>query len=249
MAQIQGQGQKQNVKVVINLADTKKKRKPRRKRIRQPPKGKSSFQQVLRDNQAPQVIVRRIYDQSPYLDELNKSRTAQQGIMTPPVSAPVIQTIPLTSQANRKNRLGGGSRSGGENTEAVVVRAGERQDIPTNPNTSILTGTPEPPPVELPSVRRRKERSDKGKKRDKTAPLRPAFENALQRGGGYDSESGGDESDAGGRSFLFRRGRESLVARGGSMSEDEREQARSGRLRRMASLNQYASGTNTGGQV
>jgi len=243
---VQVQGQKQNVKVVINLAEQKKKKK-RRKRIRKaPPQGKSSFQDILQANQAPQVIVRRIYDQSPYLDELNRTRTAQQGIMTPPVSAPVIQNIPLTSQANRRSslaeRLGGGTRAGGENTEAVQVRAGERQEIPTNPNTSTILGTPEQPPLDLPAVRRRKERSDKGKKRDKKGALTEAFENAFQA----QREESGYES---GRGFsVYRRGREALVAVG-TMSDMEREVVRRNNLRRMESLNQLASGTNTAGQV
>jgi len=260
---VQVQGQKQNVKVVINLADQKKKKK-RRKRIRKaPPQGKSSFQDILQANQAPQVIVRRIYDQSPYLDELNRARTAP---------APVIQNIPLTSQADRRtsiaDRLSGvlSAKRGAimnsrgiqdVNTQAVAVRTGERMSMPTTPETSQLQGAPEPPPIDEPVVKRRGRpvgstnkapRSDKGKKRDKNAPLLPAFENAFQalKEAGNDS---GYETEGGFRGFTVYKSGRQVRGVGGAMSDVEREQMRAGVLRKHAPLDMLTAGTNTAGQV
>lgn len=163
----QKQEQKQNVKVVINLAEPKKKRKPRRRRIREPPQGKSSFQQILRDNQAPQVIIRRIYDQSPYLDELQRLRS-QQPLVSLPSEGVRQPSIPLVSQAEQRLKLAGAVLRRWESEDATIGRpamVGERMSMPTQPRTSELQGTPEPPPVEATAVKPRKERSDKGKKR------------------------------------------------------------------------------------
>lgn len=163
----QTQEQKQNVKVVINLAETKKRKKRRRRRIREPPQGKSSFQQILRDNQAPQVIVRRIYDQSPYLDELQRLRSQQPQISLPADAIP-RPSVPLTSQANQKgsivDRVDRFISRYENNTEAVVVRAGERMSMPTDPNTSRLQGTPEQPPVETPAKKPRKLNPEKDRR-------------------------------------------------------------------------------------
>ena len=156
----QKQEQKQNVKVVINLAEPKKKRKPRRRRIREPPQGKSSFQQILRDNQAPQVIVRRIYDQSPYLDELQRLRSQQQGVVALPADGVKQPEIPLVSQAEQRLKLAGAVLRRWESEDAQVggrpARVGERMSMPTDPDTSALQGTPEPPPVETPAKKPRK---------------------------------------------------------------------------------------------
>jgi len=270
--QIQAQGQAQNVRVTINLAEKKKKRKPRRKRIREPPTGKSSFQQIMRDNQAPQVVVRRIYDQSPYLDELNRVRTAQQATLNMPISAPVIGNIPLASQAERRgsitakldainkakrdNMLRGIQQ---ENTEAVVVNAGERQEIPTNPNTSTLTGTPEPPTSNTIGTqtdpKQRKKRSDAGKKRDlfgALTPLSPASGNAvneLQRNRSYDA---GSDSESGRRSgYSMRAGGGSAIrssrASGSGMSDSERQAVSDATTRRQAQQEFAFTGTSTRG--
>ena len=245
----QTQEQKQNVKVVINLAETKKRKKRRRRRIRDPPQGKSSFQQILRDNQAPQVIVRRIYDQSPYLDELQRLRSQQPQVSLPADGVKQPST-PLTSQAGQRSslstRLGGGTRAGGENTQAVVVRAGERMSVPTTPFTSTLQGGGDPPPND-PPARQRKVRSDKGKKRDKSAPLRSAFDNAFQAMKDTANESGYEtEGGSGYRGFsVYKSGREVSQGGGGlKMSEGEREQ-----MRQRSRLNQLAMGTNTEGQI
>ena len=243
----QTQEQKQNVKVVINLAETKKRKKRRRRRIREPPQGKSSFQQILRDNQAPQVIIRRIYDQSPYLDELQRLRS-QQPLVAVPADGVRKPSVPIVSQSEQRGsltaRLGGGTPAGGENTQAVMVRAGERMSMPTDPNTSRLQGGGDPPPVDTPAVRRRKQRSDKGKKRDKTAPLNSAFDNAFQAQREAMSDAG-YETD-GSRGFsVYKSGRQIRPALGGGrMSESEREQ-----MRQRSRLNQLAMGTNTEGQV
>jgi len=246
----QTQEQKQNVKVVINLAETKKRKKRRRRRIREPPQGKSSFQQILRDNQAPQVVIRRIYDQSPYLDELQRLRS-QQPLLSVPADGVRRPSVPIVSQAEQKSsltaRLGGGTRAGGENTQAVMVRAGERMSMPTTPFTSTLQGTPEPPAVETPAVRQRKVRSDKGKKRDKSAPLRSAFDNAFQAMKDTANESGYEtEGGSGYRGFsVYKSGREVSQGGGGlKMSEGEREQ-----MRQRSRLNQLAMGTNAEGQI
>jgi hypothetical protein len=164
----QTQEQKQNVKVVINLAETKKKkRKPRRRRIREPPQGKSSFQQILRDNQAPQVIVRRIYDQSPYLDELQRLRN-QQPLVAVPADGVKQPSIPIASQANQRGsiveRVDRFISRFEDNTQAVAVRAGERMSMPTDPNTSALQGTPEPPAVETPAKKPRKLNPEKDRR-------------------------------------------------------------------------------------
>ena len=158
----QKQEQKQNVKVVVNLGDTIKKKKRRRRRIREPPQGKSSFQQILRDNQAPQVIVRRIYDQSPYLDELQRLRS-----QTPMVSLPADGVkqpdIPLTSQAQQRRQIVEATLRRMESEEVGrPALVGERMSMPTDPRTSALQGTPEPPPVETPATKPRKKRSDAG---------------------------------------------------------------------------------------
>jgi hypothetical protein len=245
----QTQEQKQNVKVVINLAETKKRKKRRRRRIREPPQGKSSFQQILRDNQAPQVIVRRIYDQSPYLDELQRLRSQQPEVAVPAdgVRRP---SVPLTSQANQKGsltaRLGGGTSAGGENTQAVMVRAGERMSVLTDHHTSPLQGGGDPPPVDLPAVKRRKERSDKGKKRDKGGALNTRFENAFQAQREAMSDAGYETEGSRGFGYsVYKGGRQiQLGGGGGGMSESEREQ-----MRQRSRLNQLAMGTNTEGQV
>jgi hypothetical protein len=162
----QTQEQKQNVKVVINLAETKKKRKPRRRRIREPPQGKSSFQQILRENQ-PQVYIRRIYDPSPYLDEVQRLRSQQQGVISIPADGVKQPDIPLTSQAQQRRTIVEATLRRLESEDAgIPARVGERMSMPTNPNTSTLQGTPEQPPAETPAPKpARKKRSDAGVKR------------------------------------------------------------------------------------
>lgn len=255
----QKQEQKQNVKVVVNLGDTIKKKK-RRKRIRKSaPQGKSSFQQILQANQAPQVIVRRIYDQSPYLDELQRLRSQNQGVVSTPAEGVKQPSAPLTSQAEQRKKIITTTQktqttprrrlvieSGSD--EGIPATAGERMSMPTNPNTSALQGTPEPPVVEAP-IKRRKERSDKGKKRDKTAPLRSAFDNAFQAMRDAGNESGYETEGGGFKGFtVFKSGRQVRPV-GGAMSDVEREQMRTARLRSIAGLEMLNAGTNPEGQV
>lgn len=161
----QKQEQKQNVKVVVNLGDTIKKKK-RRKRIRKsPPQGKSSFQDILRANQQ-QVIVRRIYDESPYLDELQRLRSNQQGYTNLPAPTTPQPSIPLTSQAQQRRTIVEATLRRLESEDAgIPAKIGERMSMPTTPITSTIQGTPEPPAVETPASKPRKQRSDKGVKR------------------------------------------------------------------------------------
>jgi len=262
----QKQEQKQNVKVVVNLGDTiKKKKKRRRRRIREPPQGKSSFQQILQANQAPQVVVRRIYDESPYLDELQRLRSQNQGIISRPADGVKQPSAPLTSQAEQRKKITTTtqtqtrSRLVIESDEGIPATTGERMSMPTNPNTSALQGTPEPPAVDAPAVKRGRgrpkgskneaPRSDKGMKRDTGgAPLRSAFDNAFQAmkdagvGLGYESEGGF-------RGFsVIKSGRE-MRGVSGAISDAEREQTRAARLRSIAGMEMYNAGTNAQGQV
>lgn len=221
----QAQEQKQHVKVVVNLGDTIKKKKRRRKRIREPPQGKSSFQQILRDNQAPQVIVRRIYDQSPYLDELQRLRSQQQGVINIPADGVKQPEIPLTSQAQQRRQIVEATLRRMESEEqGRPAKVGERMSMPTDPRTSALQGTPEPPPVETPATKPRKKRSDAGVPRGRKG--------IRNRGG-----------------FMLGGGVRGNIMTMGDMA---REQAMKQQMRARyenAQLDMLAGGTNTEGQV
>lgn len=220
----QKQEQKQNVKVVVNLGDTIKKKK-RRKRIRKsPPQGKSSFQEILREN-APQVIIRRIYDQSPYLDELQRLRSQQQGVINLPADGVKQPDIPLTSQAQQRRQIVEATLRRMESEEqGRPAMVGERMSMPTDPRTSALQGTPEPPPVETPATKPRKKRSDAGV---------PRGRRGIRNKGGFVLGSG---------------------IRGNIMTMGDmvREQAMKQQMRQRyenAQLDMLAGGTNTEGQV
>ena len=226
----QKQEQKQNVKVVVNLGDTIKKKK-RRKRIRKsPPQGKSSFQEILREN-APQVIIRRIYDQSPYLDELQRLRSQQQGVMNLPADGVKQPDIPIVSQAEQRLRIlesvaqrwTRGTQNDAQ-VEGRPARVGERMSMPTDPNTSTLQGTPEQPPVETPATKPRKKRSDAGV---------PRGRRGIRNKGG----------------FVLGGGiRGNIMTMGDMVREQAMKQQMRARYEN-AQLDMLAGGTNTEGQV
>lgn len=220
----QKQEQKQNVKVVVNLGDTIKKKK-RRKRIRKsPPQGKSSFQEILREN-APQVIIRRIYDQSPYLDELQRLRSQQQGVINLPADGVKQPDIPLTSQAQQRRQIVEATLRRMESEEqGRPAMVGERMSMPTDPRTSALQGTPEPPPVETPATKPRKKRSDAGV---------PRGRRGIRNKGGFVLGSGI---------------RGNIMTMGDMVREQAMKQQMRARYEN-AQLDMLAGGTNTEGQV